>query len=129
MIENWAHGKGIFLINFDSLPGSVSVAAAGLDFVILPVAETRWPPRRGVSSSGMVGVVTVMIICSVEGSYKKRWGRESGGERLNMRARCHVRVFEGIRSCRLLVRSMEASIEIRPDGSPWLDPRLSLVHL
>ena len=79
-IENWGHGMDVFLFGFDSgsrFEGSVSVAAAGFDFVILPVAETRWPPRRGVSSSGTVGVVMVMRIRSVGGSYKKRWERES----------------------------------------------------
>ena len=76
-IENCAQGKGGFLISFDSLPrfeGPASVAAPGSDSVTSPIVETCWPPSRGVSSSGAVGIVAIMGVQVGRGELQQGMG-------------------------------------------------------
>ena len=50
------------------------MAAPGSDSVISPIVETCWPPSRGVSSSGAVGIVTIMKVRSVGGGLQEGMG-------------------------------------------------------
>ena len=71
---------GVRLPWFDS-EGLASVTASDPDSVISPTAETCWPPSRGVSSSGAVGIVTVIRVRSVGEVTKKRKREREGRKR------------------------------------------------
>jgi len=55
------------------------VAASESGSVILSTAEPCWPPSRGVSSSGTVGIVMVMRVRSVRDSCKEKTRKGRGG--------------------------------------------------
>ena len=106
IMENWAHGRGVFLIGFEVLfalplmlgalllwledPASVAASESGGDPKMTPsIAETLLPPSRGVSSSGVVGITTVMLSRSVGGGRKK-----VGEERGRWKGRWRFSIFE-----------------------------------
>lgn len=101
VMENCAQGRGVFLVTPNlslafvppltldvRLPwfeGLASVAASGSDPAIFLLAESRCSPNSGLSSSGTVGVVGVMKICS-RGSHKR--SRRGGKKETSRKERC-----------------------------------------
>jgi hypothetical protein len=92
-MENCCHGSGVlsaapptlvFLLTLGvRLPWSecpASVAASDPDSEICSTAETRWPPSKGVSSSGPVCIVTVMRV-RLLGGVMRNWGVPVRGEK------------------------------------------------
>jgi hypothetical protein len=60
---------------------SVEASDSGSSSAVFPTAGARWLPRRGVCSSGMVGIVVVIVMFLVGGRYEKKRGRGGDGGR------------------------------------------------
>ena len=96
MMENWAHGRGVFLLSSATPSASAlplmlgvrlpwfedpaKVAVSEPDSDIASISEAPLPASKGVRSSGRVGIAAAMI-----GNWEKR--AKSGGARRNVEGR------------------------------------------
>ena len=96
VMENWVQGRGVFLTASDlpllfvllfmlALQLSPGVAVSDSDSVIICVAAARWPPSRGVSSSGTIGTVVAMEFSQLGGVPRMARGRGGREEEVEKR--------------------------------------------